>query len=81
MQCIMDDKVYKLLEQMPVVNGFRKDSCVEVRMFCHVSLALCCTLDIASQAPSSGRHVTPHSAPGVSTTASPYRRSALHVPA
>ena len=26
----MDAAVYKLLEQMPVVNGFRKDSCIEV---------------------------------------------------
>eukprot|EP00892_Ulva_mutabilis_P008295 jgi/Ulvmu1/5838/UM025_0096.1 len=30
-ECIMDDAVYKLLEQMPVVNSFRKDSCIELR--------------------------------------------------
>lgn len=29
-ECIMDAAVYKLIEQMPVVNSFRKDSCIEV---------------------------------------------------
>lgn len=58
----MDDKVYTLLEQMPVVNGFRQDSCVEVRPCpcCPaVSTSPCCLATSTSPSPSEGSD-TPH---------------------